>query len=228
MDLSPQTNILQTGYYGKKMVDEPYHFHGLSSELQIGQAFTSDEAIAVYDLDPREPMLASYHRGYPINMDRGQHSRRISGSSFTMSTSGAMSDIPYEDYSTTMSDTQSFCSDYPMQSNRNSWMSSTHLSPVASPRMSAHGRTELVRTQSRGRASPSPRPSVRSAPYSLEGHRNGKRWSTGTMAGRRQPNYMHNVANSEAPMAQQRLYTPFARTENTIQRTHANPLSHRS
>ncbi len=58
-------------------------------------------------------------------------------------------------------------------------MSSTQLSPVASPRMTPQGRSELVRTQSRGRASPSPRPGMRSAPYNLEGARN-KRWSTGS------------------------------------------------
>jgi hypothetical protein len=109
-------------------------------------------------------------------------SRRMSGSSFTMSTTGALSEIPsYEDFSASISEAPSFISDYPPPSNRNSLMSSTQLSPVASPRMTPQNRSELVRTQSRGRASPSPRPSMRSAPYSIERGVN-KRWSTGSYA----------------------------------------------
>ncbi|MBE3044739.1 DUF4451 domain-containing protein [Candidatus Bathyarchaeota archaeon] len=98
-----------------------------------------------------------------------------------MSTSGGLSDMPsYEDFSAALSDgPSSFGSDYPPPSNRNSLMSSTQLSPVASPRMSSQGRSELARTHSRGRASPSPRPPVRTAPYSVDMARN-KRWSTGS------------------------------------------------
>jgi hypothetical protein len=47
--------------------------------------------------------------------------------------------------------------------------------------MTPQNRSELVRTQSRGRASPSPRPSMRSAPYNMDSARN-KRWSTGSYA----------------------------------------------
>ncbi|KAJ1305041.1 hypothetical protein OPQ81_000081 [Rhizoctonia solani] len=105
-----------------------------------------------------------------------------------MSTSGGLSDMTsYEDFSAALSDAHSFTSDYPPPSNRNSLMSSTQLSPVASPRMTPQSRSELVRTHSRGRASPSPRPGMRSAPYSVETGRN-KRWSTGsygTMSNRR-------------------------------------------
>lgn len=165
-------------------------------DMPIGQAFTTDEAIPVFDLDTNDPSSHGGFRGYQLNYGEGPDPRRISGSSFTMSTSGPLSDMPYEDFSTAMSDAPSFCSDYPPPSNRNSWMSSTHLSPVASPRMSSQGRSEVVRTQSRGRASPSPRPSVRSAPYSIEGVRNNKRWSTGsygTMSNRRHSPFMYHA-----------------------------------
>lgn len=114
-------------------------------------------------------------------------SRRFSGSSFTLSTTGGLSEMQsYEDFSTTLSEAPSFTSDYPPLSNRNSLLSSTQLSPVASPRMTPQSRSELVRTQSRGRASPSPRPNMRSAPYSMDGSRN-KRWSTGSYAPVRRP-----------------------------------------
>jgi len=54
------------------------------------------------------------------------------------------------------------------------------VSPAPSPHMTP-GRPEQVRAQSRGRASPSPRPSARSVPYSLDGVK-GQRWSTGSYA----------------------------------------------
>ncbi len=84
----------------------------------------------------------------------------------------------YEDFSAALSDAPSFTSEYPPPSNRNSLMSSTQLSPVASPRMTPQGRSELVRTQSRGRASPSPRPGMRAAPVQPRG-------LPGTSGGRR-------------------------------------------
>ncbi len=124
----------------------------------------------------------------PLNLGRPYNpSRRFSGSSFTLSTTGGLSEMhSYEDFSATLSEAPSFTSDYPPPSNRNSLLSSTQLSPVASPRMTPQSRSELVRTQSRGRASPSPRPSMRSAPYSVESSRN-KRWSTGSYAPVRRP-----------------------------------------
>ena len=172
----------------------------LDSDMPIGQAYTTDEAIPILDLK-----YNSAREGEPLQF--GIQSRRMSGSSFTMSTSGALSDIPScDDFSTALSEAPSFSSDYPPPSNRNSLMSSTHLSPVASPRMTPQSRTELVRTQSRGRASPSPRPHIRSAPYSVEASRN-KRWSTGsysTAASRRAAPFMYNQHAHETFMAHQR------------------------
>ncbi len=158
-----------SGTWAQKPCDGVLDIPGLDPEMTIGQAYTTDEAIPILDL-----------RGDQMVFDGGVNPRRMSGSSFTVSTSGALSEMTsYEDFSTTLSDAPSLTSDYPPLSNRNSMISSTQLSPVASPRMTPQGRSELVRTQSRGRASPSPRPGVRAAPYSVESARN-KRWSTGS------------------------------------------------
>lgn len=146
--------------------------------MNMGHAYTTDEAVPILDLRYSGPGMDSDR----LSMDQSYSSRRMSGSSFTMSTTGALSEMPsYEDFSATLSEAPSFSSDYPPPSNRNSLMSSTQLSPVASPRMTPQNRSELVRTQSRGRASPSPRPSMRSAPYNIDSTRS-KRWSTGSYA----------------------------------------------
>jgi len=161
----------------QKPCDDGLELHGLDNELAIGQAFTTDEAIPVLDLRFSGPPMD----GDSMAFDNGLNPRRMSGSSFTMSTSGGLSDMPsYEEFSAALSDAPSFTSDYPPPSNRNSMMSmaSTQLSPVASPRMTPQSRSELVRTQSRGRASPSPRPGMRAAPYNVDGR--NKRWSTGS------------------------------------------------
>ncbi|KAH8894792.1 hypothetical protein GQ53DRAFT_762206 [Thozetella sp. PMI_491] len=172
----PATTMEQNNW-AQKPCEDNLEIHGLDSEMNIGQAYTTDEAIPILDLRYSGPPVD----GESMTFDSSSlNPRRMSGSSFTMSTSGGLSDMPsYEDFSAALSDAPSFASDYPPPSNRNSLMSSTQLSPVASPRMTPQSRSELVRTQSRGRASPSPRPGMRSAPYSMDGGRN-KRWSTGS------------------------------------------------
>ncbi|KAG0652022.1 Meiotic expression up-regulated 26 [Hyphodiscus hymeniophilus] len=183
----PQTYAVNQDFYppsvgehnwNAKPCDEGIDLQGLDTDMNMGQPYTNDEAVPILDLRYTGPGMDSD----PLRMDRSYSSRRMSGSSFTMSTSGALSEMPsYEDFSTTLSEAPSFSSDYPPPSNRNSLMSSTQLSPVASPRMTPQNRSELVRTQSRGRASPSPRPSMRSAPYNMDSSRS-KRWSTGSYA----------------------------------------------
>ncbi|RDW83149.1 hypothetical protein BP5796_04640 [Coleophoma crateriformis] len=159
-----------------KPCDENMDMQSLDTDMNMGQAYTSDEAVPILDLR----YSGNGQENDQINFENAYNSRRLSGSSFTLSTT--LSEMPsYEDFSATLSEAPSFSSDYPPPSNRNSLMSSTQLSPVASPRMTPQNRSELVRTQSRGRASPSPRPSMRSAPYTMETTR-GKRWSTGSYA----------------------------------------------
>lgn len=167
---------MEDGHWMQKPVEDNLEMHGIETDRNIGHAYTTDESVSVLDLRyPEQPL-----DGDSINFENGLNPRRMSGSSFTMSTSGGLSDMTsYDDFSTALSDALSFTSEYPLPSNRNSLMSSTQLSPVASPRMTPQSRSELVRTQSRGRASPSPRPGLRSAPYSVEPSRH-KRWSTGT------------------------------------------------
>lgn len=192
--------------WAQKPCDDTLEIAGLENDMSIGQAYTTDEAIPILDLRYQGPPMD----GDSLPYDNGlQHPRRMSGSSFTVSTSGGLSDMPsYEDFSAALSDAPSFSSEYPPPSNRNSLMSSTQLSPVASPRMTPQGRSELVRTQSRGRgASPSPRPGMRAAPYSVESARN-KRWSTGSYgtAQNRRPSpfvyhHPHDAFNPHARMS---------------------------
>lgn len=164
--------------WNTKSCDEGIDLQSLDTDMNMGQAYTTDEAVPILDLRYPGPGMDSDR----LSLDQSYSSRRMSGSSFTMSTTGALSEMPsYEDFSATLSEAPSFSSDYPPPSNRNSLMSSTQLSPVASPRMTPQNRSELVRTQSRGRASPSPRPSMRSAPYNMDSTRS-KRWSTGSYA----------------------------------------------
>lgn len=192
----------------QKPIDDNLEMHGIDADMSIGQAYTTDEAIPILDLRyPGQPL-----DGESLSFENGINPRRMSGSSFTMSTSGGLSDMTsYEDFSTALSDAPSFSSDYPPPSNRNSLMSSTQLSPVASPRMTPQSRSELVRTHSRGRASPSPRPGMRSAPYTVEGPRT-KRWSTGsygTMSNRRPSPFVYQQApDSFAPRMASRHSSP--------------------
>lgn len=164
--------------WNAKACDDGIDLQSLDTDMNMGQAYTTDENVPILDLRYSGPGMDSDR----LSFDQSYSSRRMSGSSFTMSTTGALSEMPsYEDFSATLSEAPSFSSDYPPPSNRNSLMSSTQLSPVASPRMTPQNRSELVRTQSRGRASPSPRPSMRSAPYNMDSTRS-KRWSTGSYA----------------------------------------------
>ncbi|KAK3953605.1 hypothetical protein QBC32DRAFT_113725 [Pseudoneurospora amorphoporcata] len=198
-DFYPQT----TDAWGRRHCGEHVDMPALDDDLAIGQAFTSDEVV---------PMDLQYQghqqlEGDQMNFDGGLNQRRMSGSSFSLSTSGAFSDMPsYDEFSASLSDAQSI-SDYRPTSNRNSYMSSTHLSPVASPRMTPQTRSDLVRTQSRGRASPSPRPGARAAPYSVDGGRS-KRWSTGsygTAASRRPSPFVHHHGSQDTFHSQPRM-----------------------
>ncbi|PHH88143.1 hypothetical protein CDD83_7930 [Cordyceps sp. RAO-2017] len=188
----------------QKSVEENLDFQGLEAEGPIGQAYTTDEAVPILDLR----YSGSAQDGQCLNLDGSLSSRRrMSGSSLT--TSGAMSDLPsYDDFSAALSEAPSYGSDYPATSNRNSMMSSIHVSPVASPHMTPHNRPEQVRTHSRGRATPSPRPSMRSVPYSIEGAKN-QRWSTGSYApaqGRRQSPFVYNSSPEVYGMPQRMSY----------------------
>lgn len=163
--------------WAQKQLGDNFDHPVLDQDTPIGQAYTTDDAVPILDLRYTTP---SHDNSDRLNLDGSVASHRMSGSSFAMSTTGALSDMPsYEDFSAALSDVRSINSDYPPPSNRTSLMSSTQLSPVASPRLTPQTRPEQVRTQSRGRASPSPRLSMRTAPYDTS-RGNKQRWSTGS------------------------------------------------
>lgn len=102
---------------------------------------------------------------------RNSLSRRMSESSFSMSSNGPMAEVPsLEDFSA--SDV-SYISDCDWN---NLEPAKTLLSPMASPRPPHH---DALRTSGRSRASPIPHNNMRTSPYTMETNRN-KRWSTGT------------------------------------------------
>ena len=184
--------------------------NSFGADAHVGQAFGADDVIPVLDLEQSSP---AQHSESLRQLEGGGNTRRMSGSSFTMSTSGGLSDMPsYDEFSAAMSEARSFCSDYPPPSNRTSLLSSTQLSPVASPRITPQTRPDVVRAQSRGsRVSPSPRPGVRSAPYSVEGSR-GKRWSTGsygTVPSRRISPFVHHPVHDATSLYQRKCGPSF-------------------
>ncbi|KAK6207259.1 hypothetical protein LQW54_007343 [Pestalotiopsis sp. IQ-011] len=209
-DFYPVTTM-EHSPWSMKSCEDSMENHGLDTDMGIGQALTTDDAIPILDLRYQGGAM---EQDGGLNFDSGLNHRRMSGSSFTMSTSGNLSDMPsYDEFSSALSEAPSF-SDYPPTSNRNSMMSSTQLSPVASPRMTPQSRSELVRTQSRGRgASPSPRPgTVRSAPYSVDSSARNKRWSTGnygtTPSRRPSPFVYHHTHDPFGPRMQSRHSSP--------------------
>ncbi|QPH02266.1 hypothetical protein C2857_006475 [Epichloe festucae Fl1] len=167
------------GSWNQPSCGEILDFQGLDTEGPIGQAYTTDETVPIIDLRFSNQQQDSDN----LDSEGRMNKRRFSGSSLAVSSCEPLSDIPssYDDFPATMSEAPSYASEYLPTSNRTSLMSSIHQSPVASPRATSHNRPDQVRTQSRGRASPSPRPSARSAPYSIEGS-NNQRWSTGSYA----------------------------------------------
>ncbi|KAI1212370.1 uncharacterized protein F4807DRAFT_368301 [Annulohypoxylon truncatum] len=208
-DFYPVTTM-DSSPWGPKPCDDHLEIPNLDVDMSIGQAYTTDEAIPIIDLRYSGPPMDHESMGF----ESGLNPRRMSGSSFTVSTTGNLSEMPsYEDFSAALSEAPSFTSDYPPPSNRNSLMSSTQLSPVASPRMTPQSRSDLVRTASRGRgASPSPRPGMRSAPYNVDSSARNKRWSTGsygTNANRRpSPFVYHHTHDAFGPRMSSRHSSP--------------------
>ncbi|KAI9740662.1 MAG: hypothetical protein M1818_004626 [Claussenomyces sp. TS43310] len=206
--------------WNPKAFGEGVDLQTIDADMHIGQTYTVDENMPVFDL--RYSTLGMDCD--PLNPETPDNTRRTSGSSFTLSTTGPLSEIPsYEDFSGSMSEAHSFTSEYPPRSNRNSLLSSTQLSPVASPRMTPQNRPELVRTQSRGRASPSPRPSMRSAPYPMDSSRS-KRWSTGSYGpalSRRPSPFVYHPA----PEALNQQHPPSTCSSSPINPNNQSPLN---
>ncbi|KAK6950019.1 hypothetical protein Daesc_008342 [Daldinia eschscholtzii] len=208
-DFYPVTTMDSSPWGSKPCEDHHMEMPNFDVDMNIGQAYTTDEAIPILDLRYTGSQIENESMGF----ESGLNQRRMSGSSFTVSTTGGLSDMPsYDDFSAALSEAPSFTSDYPPTSNRNSLMSSTQLSPVASPRMTPQSRSDLVRTQSRGRgASPSPRPGMRSAPYNADSSARNKRWSTGsygTASRRPSPFVYHHTHDVFGPRMSSRHSSP--------------------
>lgn len=130
-------------------------------------------------------------------------SRRMSESSYSMSSNGPLADVPsFDDLSA--SDTQGQHDDWTGYDNH----SKAHLDSSSSPH--APQRDSLVRSNSRSRASPVP--NLRASPYTLESTRN-KRWSTGMYPGATTPRpYQFNRYSSYygSPLNPQSAFSSFA------------------
>ncbi|KAA8568744.1 hypothetical protein EYC84_007739 [Monilinia fructicola] len=124
-----------TDHWNTKICDDGMEMQSLDTEMHMGQAYTTDEAVPILDL----------------RCGSGMDSRATN-------------------------------SDYPPASNRNSLMSSTQLSPVASPRMTPQSRPELRLTR-------------------MDSNRN-KRWSTGsygTAPSRRPSPFVYHQGHESFP-----------------------------
>lgn len=153
----------------------------------------------------------------PINLQAASYARRQSSSSF-VSSAGPMNDPP--DVSS-YPENLSYTSDYTNHSSLN--MSSTPLSPVPSPRCTPQ---EMVRASSRPRASPSPRPSMRSNAYAIDAMRN-KRASTGSFTSspaKRSSPYSYPAPESYFPqMPGQSQITTHSMVNNVLPSSNLNP-----
>jgi hypothetical protein len=160
--------IASPGLADHKPAEESLDFTTLDSDLNqfANDISQHDENAPIINL--RKPTLNEHE---PLSLDT-TFSRRMSSSSFSMS-STAPTDLPEL---SAYSEVPSYASDYTPRSSLN--LSATPLSPVPSPRCAQQ---DAIRTGARSRASPSPRPTMRTAPYTLDSNRN-KRWSTGSYA----------------------------------------------
>jgi hypothetical protein len=169
------------GFYNQKSLQD------LAGSQSFGSDFNAFESTGT-TLDENNTIinLGQFQAGLddPINLQNGFFPRRPSSSSY-VSSAGAMND-PTD--TTCFPDGMSYASDFTPQSSLN--MSSTPLSPVASPRCSAR---EMVRAASQTRATPSPRTSLRSNPYPPNAALN-KRSSSGS--------YSSPQARKSSPSAQ--------------------------
>lgn len=184
--------------------------------MSIGQAYPTDEATPI--LDWKYSDLVPTEDGDYLDYDDQANQSKISGSSFIMPTSDALSDISsYESFSGALSKAPSFSSDYPSASNQGS-------SPVTSPRMKPQHLSGPVQTQRGGRASLLLQSGLRSAPYGIESARN-KPWSTRSYSkapSQRHLPFLHHARHETFAAGQCRLST---RTSSPTTAHKTMPLS---
>ncbi|KAL5113633.1 hypothetical protein ACEQ8H_008498 [Pleosporales sp. CAS-2024a] len=177
LDISPvaSSSLTIAGPWGQKVCEELESFPSLDGDVgeyshgMIGH----DENTPIIDLRQYPGMGQHDHEG-PTNFNP-HSSRRLSESSFSMSsTGGVLPEVTsYEDIGT--SEIVPYAHEYDAWNNQEP-MANPLLSPIASPRRPQH--EQIARGGSRTRASPAPHANVRSSPYTLDSTR-FKRWSTG-------------------------------------------------
>ncbi len=173
---STTMSLNSIGPWGQKLCGELETFPSLDSDV-------TDFSQGMMGQDENTPIidLRQYHGMVPPDSDHltpfqpPQSARRLSESSFSMSSTGG--GLPetstYEDLGS--SEAVSYASEYDAW-NHSEQPGPRLLSPIASPRRPQH--EGVVRGGSRSRVSPAPHNNVRSSPYTLDSNRN-KRWSTG-------------------------------------------------
>ncbi|KAF2477024.1 uncharacterized protein BDR25DRAFT_208361 [Lindgomyces ingoldianus] len=169
-----QGTVIDTSPWGQKVCEELESFPSMDPDMsEFNQGFIGhDENTPIID-------LRQYHGMEQQEADNmatfnPSSSRRMSESSFSMSsTGGALQEVStYEEIGS--SEAVSYASDCEAWNNLEP--APSLLSPLASPRRPQHD--SVVRSGSRSRASPAPHNNVRSSPYTMESSR-FKRWSTG-------------------------------------------------
>ncbi|KAH7070723.1 hypothetical protein BKA63DRAFT_419797 [Paraphoma chrysanthemicola] len=167
--------VIDTSPWGPKVCEELESFPSLDPDVgdynhgMMGQ----DENTPIIDL--RQYPGMGQQESESMNNFNPHSSRRLSESSFSMSsTGGVLPEVStYEEMGS--SEAVSYPSEYDAWNNTEQNVSQL-LSPLASPRRPQHD--HVVRGGSRTRASPAPHNNVRSSPYTLDSSR-FKRWSTG-------------------------------------------------
>ncbi|QDS73589.1 hypothetical protein FKW77_001430 [Venturia effusa] len=199
-----QTTMLPNAWAQQKGCGD-FEFASLEPDMSdLGQGLLStDENTPIIDLR-QFPNFDAGHTQDTFNTDA---SRRMSESSFSMSSNGPLADIPtFDDLGSTEI---SFHQDYEWSGLEAA--SQNLMSPMPSPRPATQA---LIRSNSRTRASPIP--NLRASPYTLESDRN-KRWSTGMYPSQIPPRpYQMNRFSSfyGSPLNQQTSMSPFDNVTN--------------
>ncbi|KAH3964285.1 hypothetical protein HBI81_185810 [Parastagonospora nodorum] len=169
--------VIDTSPWGQKVCEELESFPSLDPEVGDYNhgLIAHDENTPIIDLRQYPGMGHQEHEGQ--NTFNPHSSRRLSESSFSMSsTGGVLPEVStYDDIGT--SEVVSYTPEYDAWNNQEP-MTSQLLSPLASPRRPQPQHEHIARGGSRSRASPAPHNNVRSSPYTLDSTRM-KRWSTG-------------------------------------------------
>lgn len=167
--------VIDTSPWGQKVCEELEAFPSLDPDVTdfnhgiMGQ----DENTPIIDL--RQYTNMGQHESENSQSFKPQTTRRMSESSFSMSSTGGV--LPETTSYEEMGSAEAFSYAPEYETWRHSEPSASHLlSPLASPRRPQYD--GVIRGCSRTRASPAPHNNVRSSPYTLESSRY-KRWSTG-------------------------------------------------